>query len=702
MEALNTSKMNATLSLRYYCSKSKHQINVSFTPTTGTHTAQGLSIHCQLSNSSCQIILEAHEKLVLDKCNVRFPFPFLPTDGLLCNGFQSWTNTRVFSTTDTLLAIHPLLDSIAAPMGDYALYNYPQKQGVLHGWTYGVCQRSPQQHFLFGSVNEKSGYTLVLFDVPNKVVAFRKDVKGKQLDPKKDKHKTFIALDIVALQGTEQQVWQQYGQQVQAHLADPKAANNLAITQTQVPQKISGWTSWYQYYTSVSQQIVLDNLHQFVQKNIPLDVFQIDDGWQTFVGDWTQFNSKFGNGMHWLAQQIKTANLKAGLWIAPFICQKQSTIYRYHPNWLLRNKKGEAIKAGYNIMWGSSIYVLDFYNPEVRAYLKTALQTILQVWDFDLLKIDFLYAVALQPPPNKTRGEVMFEAMKWLRKQAANKLLLGCGVPLGSAFGQVDYCRIGADVHIDWEMGALQKLKSRERVSTVNALQNTLFRHRLDGLMWGNDPDVAILRSNKNFLNAEQRFTLFFMNQLFGSVQFVSDDIGQYNADTLQLYKSQFPLLHKQIHSIDAIKSRAVYVVRFQINDLQYQAISNHTQYVQPVELKNSDLFFNTQTKTFDTNNTWIQLQPYQTACFLLVDVAKSVSVVGSNNGHLFAGAEVQNLVVHNNQRLSVTFYPNLPYKPRVLIALKTTATQLLVNEKWIHLEEVQFNKELKMLVVSG
>ena len=694
--------MNATLSLRYYCSKSKHQINVSFTPTTGTHTAQGLSIHCQLSTNGCQIILEAHEKLVLDKCNVRLSFPFLPTDGLLCNGFQSWTNTRVFSTTDTLLAIHPLLDSIAAPMGDYALYSYPQKQGVLHGWTYGVCQRSPQQHFLFGSVNEKSAYTLVLFDVPNKVVAFRKDVKGRQLDPQKDKHKTFAALDIVALQGTEQQVWQQYKQQLQAHLATHKTANNLAITQAQLPQKISGWTSWYQYYTSVSEQIVLDNLQHFVQKNIPIDVFQIDDGWQTFVGDWTQFNSKFGNGMHWLAQQIKTAKLKAGLWIAPFICQKQSAIYRYHPNWLLRNKKGEAIKAGYNIMWRSSIYVLDFYNPEVRAYLKTVLHTILQVWDFDLLKIDFLYAVALQPPPNKTRGEVMFEAMKWLRKQATNKLLLGCGVPLGSAFGQVDYCRIGADVHIDWEMGALQKLKSRERVSTVNALQNTLFRHRLDGLVWGNDPDVSILRSEKNFLNAEQRFTLFFMNQLFGSVQFVSDNIGQYNAATLQLYKSQFPLLHKQIHSIETIKNRAVYVVRFQINNLQYQAISNHTQYVQPVELKNSDLFFNTQTKTFDTNNTWVQLQPYQTVCFLLVDVAKSVLVVGSNNGHLFAGSEVQSLVVHNNQRISVTFYPNLPYKPRVLIALKTTATQLLVNEKWTRLEEVQFNKELKMLVVSG
>jgi hypothetical protein len=122
---------------------------------------------------------------------------------------------------------------------------------------------------------------------------------------------------------------------------------------------------------------------------------------------------------------------------------------------------------------------------------------------------------------------------------------------------------------------------------------------------------------------------------------------------------------------------------------------------VQPVELKNSDLFFNTQTQTFELSGTWIQLQPYQTICFLLVDVSKPISVVGSINGHLFAGAEVQNLTIHNQQRISVAFYPNLPYKPRVLIALKTNATQVLLNEKWVTPSNIGFGKDLKLLVLD-
>ncbi len=30
------------------------------------------------------------------------------------------------------------------------------------------------------------------------------------------------------------------------------------------------------------------------------------------------------------------------------------------------------------------------------------------------------------------------------------KIILGCGVPLMPAFGKVDFCRIGADVDLEW------------------------------------------------------------------------------------------------------------------------------------------------------------------------------------------------------------------------------------------------------------
>ena len=60
----------------------------------------------------------------------------------------------------------------------------------------------------------------------------------------------------------------------------------------------------------------------------------------------------------------------------------------------------------------------------------------------------------------------MNDTMTFLRNSCGDKLILGCGVPLGSAFGLVDYCRIGADIHLEWEHKLLKFLENRERVST--------------------------------------------------------------------------------------------------------------------------------------------------------------------------------------------------------------------------------------------
>ena len=75
----------------------------------------------------------------------------------------------------------------------------------------------------------------------------------------------------------------------------------------------------------------------------------------------------------------------------------------------------------------------------------------------------------------------MAEAMDFLRECAGNALILACGVPLASAFGKVDYCRIGCDVSLDWNDKPHMRLMHRERISTRNSILNTVFRRQLDG-----------------------------------------------------------------------------------------------------------------------------------------------------------------------------------------------------------------------------
>ena len=68
----------------------------------------------------------------------------------------------------------------------------------------------------------------------------------------------------------------------------------------------------------------------------------------------------------------------------------------------------------------------------------------------------------------------------------------------------------------------------RERVSTLNAIQNSISRRHLNNRAFLNDPDVFFLRDENIQLSSTQKETLAFVNNHFGSLIFTSDDISLY------------------------------------------------------------------------------------------------------------------------------------------------------------------------------
>ena len=97
------------------------------------------------------------------------------------------------------------------------------------------------------------------------------------------------------------------------------------------------WCSWYSLYTAIDEPLlnkIFDGLG-----DLPFDVLQVDDGWQVSVGDW-EANAKFPSGMAALAEKIKSTGRKAGLWLAPLIAVKSSRLFREHPDWFLKDEKG--------------------------------------------------------------------------------------------------------------------------------------------------------------------------------------------------------------------------------------------------------------------------------------------------------------------------------------------------------------------------
>ncbi len=465
-----------------------------------------VDFQCVEDNSGWRYTIFLHPKTDLTVLDLVVELACPQADLFFANGYQSWSESRLLPVQAEIPRLRKVARPVMGYSGDAHISGIPHGAGQLHAWSYTYVVGPDGKTTYLGSLAENTGFTLFLFDQVNKTMAVRKDLRGLHLAH------SFPGLDF----------W--VGQDVQRLFAD--------IDSSRLEQAPAlGWTSWYRHFTKISESIILKNTAAIAESGLPFRYVQIDDGWQTAVGDWRSVKPTFPNGMGPVAEAIREKGLAPGLWLAPFVASARSELVKRHPEWLLKNARGRAIRVGWNPYWGGWFYALDFYHPEVQDYLSGVFHVILERWGFELLKLDFLFAVCLQPPREKTRGQVMHDAMEFLRRQMGYRTMLACGVPLSAAAENADYCRVGGDVHLHWEHRMLAFLRHRERVSTLAALRSVLGRWHLHGHAFMSDPDVFILREDHQHLTPVQQNTLLIINALLGGVLFTSDDVGTYTPE---------------------------------------------------------------------------------------------------------------------------------------------------------------------------
>ena len=444
--------------------------------------------------------------------------PLAEDEKIFMNGFQTWTYCPEYTRAGFTKGIGPIPEAAIRHFGlrsygDYFFVDYPQQTGLTHGesWCYF---RSGEAFRLFASLDEEPGYTLFRFESAVERLTVERDCAGLRCGG------VFHAFDLFYAAGGEDQVFD-------AWFAE------LGV-QPRTRERLAGYSSWYNRYENISWQSIRSDLEGCADALRPGDLFQIDDGWEGAVGDWLEPDYvKFPDGMKAAADAIHAKGFQAGLWLAPFAAEKDSFLFRQHPDWFLR-PDGKPWYAGVN--W-SGFYALDIDRPEVVAYLERVFDRVLNEWGFDLVKLDFLYAAAPYGSETESRAGRMIRAMKLLRRLCGEKKILGCGVPVMPAFGLVDYCRISCDVGLDWNDSPLMQQIHRERVSTRQAIGNTLFRRQLNGRAWLSDPDVFYLRSDNLKLTGRQKRVLATVNALFGGVLLHSDDTSQWSEEARAFYR---------------------------------------------------------------------------------------------------------------------------------------------------------------------
>lgn len=481
--------------------------------------------------------------ITLISASLEFWHEYEKNEKFFVNGYQSWTTSGEMSAEDIYRGTTPLAGvtkytkDMAITSGDYAFTRYEPRPGFFHSFTYTYLRRGGEFE-LFGSLSERNGYTVFYSDMEKHIFSVEKDVEGLTIS------EPYEMFDIVRFVGGYDEVFDKYF-----------AAMGLPAKKR--IDRLTGYTSWYNYFQKIDENIILRDLKGLSRARESVNIFQIDDGYEPFVGDWLDYNGKdFPNGMKTIADAVHREGYLAGIWLAPFNVQRgKSRILKEHPDWLIRNPDGKP-QLGC-VAWGGA-YTLDIYNSEVREHLKKVFDTVLNDWGYDMVKLDFLYSQCRTPRDNKTRGTIMCEAMDFLRECVGDKLILGCGVPLGPAFGVVDACRISCDVDLSYGGKFYNSMSiNNELPSAQNAINNSMFRRHLNGRAFLNDPDVFFLRDHNLTFTWEQKLLLAKINNLFGRVLFVSDDAGEYSEAELEVLKETFRESDAKILDVKCVGARA-------------------------------------------------------------------------------------------------------------------------------------------------
>jgi alpha-galactosidase len=144
--------------------------------------------------------------------------------------------------------------------------------------------------------------------------------------------------------------------------------------------------TWEALYFGVDEPSVLALVDQAA--TLGIERFVLDDGWflgrtddQRALGDWEVDPQKFPNGLTPVIEACHDKGMEFGLWIEPEMVSQNSTLYKAHPDWVLRHE-------GIPLSEARQQLVLDLSQPDVVAHLFNAISSLLSAHPITYLKWD--------------------------------------------------------------------------------------------------------------------------------------------------------------------------------------------------------------------------------------------------------------------------------------------------------------------------
>ena len=376
-------------------------------------------------------------------------------------GFQMLTQTggSIGQPSDLGNYTDPKHYKIAEPAGArvvYGLATLKTPDGPHHVVAFTSCRR------FNGALHIRSSSIQVVVDT-----------EGLTLDPGRQ----WTLEEFVYTSGDDREA-------LLEELAQHLNANHPALRFAAPP---AGWCSWYCFGPRVTAQQVRDNL-DVIAKQIPgLKYIQIDDGYQPAMGDWLETGPAFGGSVQTVLKEIRAKGFEPAIWVAPFIAEAGSNLFKNHPEWFVKDTDGTPLRADKVTFGGwrrGPWYAVDGTHPDAQAHLEKVFRTMRREWGCTYFKLDANFWGAIHGgrfhDPRATRIEAYRRGMQAVLRGSGDAFILGCNHPIWASLGLIHGSRSSNDIKREWK-----------RIETT-ARQN-LMRNWQNGRLWWNDPDAIVL-----------------------------------------------------------------------------------------------------------------------------------------------------------------------------------------------------------------
>ncbi|MDR0885306.1 MAG: alpha-galactosidase [Clostridiales Family XIII bacterium] len=149
--------------------------------------------------------------------------------------------------------------------------------------------------------------------------------------------------------------------------------------------------NWEGTYFDFDEKKILDIAE--AAKNVGIEMFVLDDGWfgkrdddYAGLGDWYCNMNKLEHGIDGLAERIEDLGMKFGLWFEPEMVNKDSDLYRTHPDYMIATPNRQDSPARHQ-------FVLDFSRTEVVDNIFKQMYKVLSESKISYIKLDMNRAI---------------------------------------------------------------------------------------------------------------------------------------------------------------------------------------------------------------------------------------------------------------------------------------------------------------------